>query len=184
MTETIEQLSESIAKKYKDSQKRVDLVINQNLLLCLYDLGKKISIAHSKITNEPKFYVQLSNLLSTRIKSLEIIKAENLALYEKFYNLYQQYYSQFPFDYEKAMDGTFITDSLYRIISIPWSFHVLILNKCRDVHEAFFYVEETYYCGWTREQLFQHLKKNSYKDPHYKADTTGRSFFNDIQKRK
>ena len=177
MKQAIKILSESIEKKYNDSREQVLLRLNHLMNLCFYDLGKKLSESRKKTEHDSEFYETLSNELIRKTHRKLIFSVDSLKDYEHFYDLYQNYYSYVPFDYNKAMDGTFVGESLYKIISLPWSFNKRIINKCKDVHEAFFYVEEAYYCDWTEKELIEHIEKNSYKDPNYKVDTTGRSIF-------
>ena len=175
MQETINKLSESIKEKYLISRKNALHDLNRKLMLCLYDLGKRISESHSNKEHDSKFYEILSNALLEKMGKNRTFTVQNLKNLEAFYNLYQNYYSQFPFDYEKAMRGEFIPLSFYQIISLPWSFHKLIMRQCKDVHEALFYIEEAYFCKWDEQELVNHLEKNSFKDPNYKVDTTSRS---------
>lgn len=177
MNQAIKELSVSIEKKFRDSQNRVWSVINLNVVTCFYDFGKRISEHHSKFIDKDDYFECLSDELSSTTGQSLIFSVHSLKLFERFYNLYQQYYSKFPFDYEKAMNGYFIPESFDHIISLPWSFNELIVIKCSDVEEAFFYVEEAYYCKWTKKQLIENLEKNSYKDPNYVVNPEGRSLF-------
>ena len=177
MNQAIKKFGESIDKKFRDSQNRVWSVINLNVVMCFYDLGRRISDHHSKFIDQADYFKCLSDELVSTTGQQLIFSVDSLKLFEKFYNLYQQYYSKFPFDYEKAMNGYFIPESFDHIISLPWSLNELIVKKCSDVEEAFFYVEEAYFGKWTKKQLIENLEKNSYKDPNYIVNTEGRSLF-------
>ena len=157
MKKTIEKLSESIRNKYVDSRTKALLCQNQILMLCFYDLGKKISESSSETEHNSNFYEVLSNELIEKLGKNPTFSQSNLKDLETFYLLYQNYYSQFPFEYEKAMNEGFITESFYHIISLPWSFHKHIIQKCKNVHEAFFYVDEAYYGKWSEKELIKHL---------------------------
>ena len=165
----------------KETIKKLSLDLNQRLMLCFYDLGRRISQSRQTLEHDSEFYRTLSEELLEKMGENGTFTVQNLKDLETFYNLYQNYFSEFPFDYKKAMSGEFIPLSLYEIICLPWAFHKMIIYKCDDVHEAFFYVEETYFCKWDEHELTYHLQNNSFEDPNYKVDTTSRSFFGLLQ---
>ena len=43
---------------------------------------------------------------------------------------------------------------LYSIFQIPWGHHVCIINKCKSIPEAVFYVQKTIKNGWSRADRY------------------------------
>ncbi|MDR3297378.1 MAG: PDDEXK nuclease domain-containing protein [Prevotellaceae bacterium] len=49
------------------------------------------------------------------------------------------------------------------IFQIPWFHHVLLISKCKSVHEALFYVSKTLENGWSRAMLMNFLDTSLYQ---------------------
>lgn len=47
---------------------------------------------------------------------------------------------------------------------VPWGHHIEILQSCKDVKEALFYVEKTIQNNWSRAMLSHSIAANFYKD--------------------
>ena len=45
---------------------------------------------------------------------------------------------------------------------VPWMHHVLIMQKCKTVHEALFYVRQTIGKGWSRSALDDNIRADLY----------------------
>ena len=52
----------------------------------------------------------------------------------------------------------------YFLGMIPWGHHIEILQSCKDVKEAVFYIEKTIQNNWSRAMLSHALAANFYKD--------------------
>ena len=50
-----------------------------------------------------------------------------------------------------------------QLTSIPWAHHRYIMDKCKDVDEALFYVYKTIENNWSRSVLLNFLDSNLYK---------------------
>ena len=48
------------------------------------------------------------------------------------------------------------------IFLIPWGHQKYIIDKCKDVHEALFYVQKTIKNGWSRAILMNFIDANLY----------------------
>jgi len=46
---------------------------------------------------------------------------------------------------------------------IPWGHHVCIINRCKSVHEALFYVQKTIKNGWSRAMLMNFIEADLYQ---------------------
>ena len=49
------------------------------------------------------------------------------------------------------------------IFQIPWGHHVQIINKCKSIHEALFYVQKTIKNGWSRAMLMNFMEADLYQ---------------------
>ncbi len=45
---------------------------------------------------------------------------------------------------------------------VPWGHHIKIFSKCKSIDEAFFYIIQTIANNWSRDELEQEIKSDSY----------------------
>ena len=50
-----------------------------------------------------------------------------------------------------------------KLFSIPWGHHRNIIDKCKDVNKALFYIEQTYENNWSRDVLNNFLDTNLFE---------------------
>jgi predicted nuclease of restriction endonuclease-like (RecB) superfamily len=51
-----------------------------------------------------------------------------------------------------------------KLFLIPWGHHVYIINKCKSVSEALFYIQKTIKNGWSRAMLMNFMEAGLYKN--------------------
>jgi len=54
-------------------------------------------------------------------------------------------------------------EDVHPIFLIPWGHHVSIIDKCKSVHEALFYVQKTIENGWSRAMLLNFMDLDLYQ---------------------
>ena len=69
---------------------------------------------------------------------------------EKFYLLYKDKLLFFP-------------QLVGQLFSVPWANHRYIIDKCKKVDEALFFVNEVHKNNWSRDVLLNFLDTNLYK---------------------
>ena len=63
-----------------------------------------------------------------------------------------------------AIDGSPALPFPYFLGMVPWGHHIEILQSCKDVKEAVFYVEKTIQNNWSRAMLSHAIAGGFYKD--------------------
>lgn len=51
-------------------------------------------------------------------------------------------------------------------ILIPWSHHIMLMQKCKSIEEAFFYINKVIEFSWSRETLRENIKDDLFKKQH------------------
>jgi len=132
---------------YKYSKARLDSVIKANaeMINLFFELGKEISNSPFKESDGSNYYNKISKEFLDVISNPLGLSPENIRNMEKFYLLYK----------DKI-------DNLPGLFTIPWHYHISILNKCKETDEALFYINKIYENDWDEEELNFYLDYNLY----------------------
>ena len=140
----------SLSKKYRQAQIKAAVKINAELIAFYFELGKEISRSSFRIQYGNKFYDNLSKELTSNLNDAKGFSPRNLRYIEKFYTLYKSSIQNLP-------------QLVAQLTSIPWAHHRYIIDKCKDVNKALFFVEKTIENNWSRSVLLNFLDTNLYE---------------------
>ena len=139
-----------ISKKYKQAQIKAAISVNSEMLKFYFELGKEIANNSFKATYGSKFYDSLSKELISNLPNIKGLSPKNLRYMEKFYNLYADNIPNFP-------------QLVGQLFSIPWGHHRCIIDKCKDVDKALFFVRKIYENNWSRDVLLNFISTDLYE---------------------
>lgn len=128
ITKEFKKWVKDLSVKYKKSQIKAAMKVNSEMLSFYYELGKEISLTSYKATYGSKFYENLSKELIDNIPDVTGLSPRNLRYIESFYYLYKDKIEIVP-------------QLVAKLFSIPWGHHRNIIDKCKDVNKALFYIE-------------------------------------------
>ena len=140
----------SISAKYKQSQIKAAIKVNTEMLSFYFELGKEISSTSYKAEYGSKFYDNLSKELINNLPNVTGLSPVNIRYMERFYLLYEDKIQIFP-------------QLVEELFSIPWGHHRYIIDKCKNVDEALFFVNEVKENNWSRDVLLNFLDTNLFK---------------------
>ena len=140
----------SISAKYKQSQIKAAIKVNSEMLSFYFELGKEISNTSFKATYGSKFYDNLSKELISNLPNVRGLSPRNLRYVGYFYLLYKDKVQILP-------------QVVAQLFSIPWGHHRYIIDKCKDVEEALFFVNKILENNWSRDVLLNFLDTDLYK---------------------
>ena len=140
----------SLSKKYRQAQIKAAIRVNSEMLAFYYYLGEEISLTPFKNTYGSYFFENLSKELTKKLPDAKGLSPKNLRYMEKFYTLYKDKVQIFP-------------QLVGQLFSVPWNHHRYIIDKCKDVNKALFYVEKTIENNWSRSVLLNFLDTNLYE---------------------
>ena len=132
---------------YKFEKSRIDSMIklNTDMITLFFELGKEISNSTFKESGGPNYYDRISKDFLNKISSPLGLTPENIENMEKFYLLYKD-----------------VIDNSPELFTTTWSYHISILNKCKETDEALFYVNKIYENDWDEEELNFYLNFDLY----------------------
>lgn len=120
------------------------------MLKFYFELGKEIANNSFKATYGSKFYDSLSKELISNLPNIKGLSPKNLRYMEKFYNLYADNIPNFP-------------QLVGQLFSIPWGHHRCIIDKCKDVDKALFFVRKIHENNWSRDVLLNFISTDLYE---------------------
>ena len=145
-----------------NSQQKVALSVNKELIVLYWNIGKMIFENQSLLERRNNYIEQLSNDIKSEFPMLSGFSRSNLFNIRKFYNFYSEIsVQQLVGLNEKNLIQQAV--GLNELVLIPWGHHVLILEKTKTTEEAFFYINETIKNNWSRSILAIQLKQNLFE---------------------
>ena len=167
--------------RIRQSQFRAMIKVNDEMLRLYWDLGHDIVVRQMDAVWGSGFYKNLSKELKDEFPNMQGFSVTNLKYCKYFYQFYSQdaQIRQQLVDEIRPQIGSesqmaenkkdiirqqpvdeFRTNPLFLI---PWGHHVSIIDKCKSVHEALFYVQKTIKNGWSRAMLLNFMDVDLYQ---------------------
>ncbi|MBC8155993.1 MAG: DUF1016 domain-containing protein [Bacteroidetes bacterium] len=167
-TDQYSSLLSDISSQILQSRYRAARMVNRELLLLYFAVGKRLS---GKITAEKwgsKVVEQLSADLQKQLPGLRGFSYRNLKNMRQFADVYDQLIGQTS---SAQLEGV----ELNVFLSLGFSHHILLLNRCGDLPERIFYMQKAVANQWTHEMLDWQIKAKTYQKqgllPNNFADT-------------
>ena len=140
----------NISEKYKQAQIKAAISVNSEMLKFYFELGKEIANNSFKATYGSRFYDSLSNELISNLPNVKGLSVINLRYMERFYLMYKNSISNVP-------------QLVEELFSIPWGHHRCIIDKCKNVGKALFFVRKTHENNWSRDVLLNFISTDLYE---------------------
>lgn len=151
-----------IKKQIASSQQKAALSVNKELILLYWNIGKMIFENQSLLEGRNNFIDQLANDIKSEFPFASGFSRTNLFNIRRFYS----FYLNFPVQQLVGLEENSLiqqTVGLNLLTEIPWSHHVLIIEKTTTKEEALFYLNETKNNNWSRSILSLQLKQNLFE---------------------
>lgn len=150
VTENFKEWVAEITKDYRRAQIKASIRVNSELLSFYFELGHQIHEAAFKKQYGSSFYEILSQELTSLLKESHGFSPRTLRYCEKFYILYKD-------------ESKILQQLVAQLSFVPWGHHCIITDKCKNVEEALFYVNETIKNNWSRSILRHFMDTNLYE---------------------
>lgn len=169
---------EDLSVRYRQSQIKAAVRVNQELLKYYWELGRDIKEMHveerwgQSVIKNLSVDLQLKNPNSTGLSRTNIYYAK------KFYLLYSQYLKVVPqvvgqLENGKAQQAVKDSPEIVpqpvgqleeMLFSIPWGHHRYLIDRYgTEPAKAFFYVKKTMQEGWSRDVLLNFMDSGLYE---------------------
>lgn len=167
--------------RIRQSQIKAMIKVNDEMLCLYWDLGHDIVIRQMDAVWGSGFYKKLSKELKAEFPNMQGFSITNLNYCKRFYQFYandaklrQQIGNAIHPQVEGKLqisenkesitypqfEGEFKINPLF---SIPWGHHKNIIDRCKSVQEALFYVQKTIKNGWSRAVLMNFIEAGLYQ---------------------
>lgn len=158
----------TLSSRYRKSQIKAALKVNDEMLHFYYDLGKDIVSMKAESKWGSGFMKNLSSDLKEENPEATCFSPTNLLYMKNFYLLYQSYLENAPQVEEKREDTAFAQQLVEQIaadiFSIPWGHHTILIDKFKkEPKKALFFVHQTVENGWSRDTLLNFISTDLYE---------------------
>jgi len=171
----------NLKARIRQSQIKAMIKVNDEMLRLYWDLGHDIVVRQMDAVWGSGFYKNLSKELKDEFPDMQGFSVTNLKYCKYFYQFYSQdkqirqqlagvIRPQLGDELQMAEnESNIIRPQLgdeFRInplFLIPWGHQKRIIDKCKSVHEALFYVQKTIENGWSRAMLLNFIDVDLYQ---------------------
>jgi predicted nuclease of restriction endonuclease-like (RecB) superfamily len=147
-----------IVKKIRESQLRVSLNVNAELLQLYWSIGNSILHVQRSLGWGQKVIDKLSKDILKEFPDSKGFSVRNL----KYMRAFAEAYPDFPIVQVPLAqsESEFVQVSLAQI---TWYHHITLLSKVKDLTERVFYIEETAKNGWSRDVMIFQIQNRLYE---------------------
>jgi predicted nuclease of restriction endonuclease-like (RecB) superfamily len=166
--------------RIRQSQIKAAVRVNKEMLSLYWSMGQDIVALQMESTWGTGFFDKLSRDLRSEFPDMEGFSTTNLKYCKYFYQFYSQDVPirqqlvdvirpqvgdelQTP-ENKKITIRPQLGDELQinPLFSIPWGHHKAIIDKCKSINQALFYVQKTIQNNWSRVVLLNFIKDDLY----------------------
>ena len=140
----------SLSKQFRQSQIKASIHVNSELLQFYFNLGEEITKSAFKTQYGSSFYDNLSAELASQMPDVRGLSPKNLRYIEKFYTMYKPSILKFP-------------QLVGQLFLVPWGHHRYLIDKCKDIDKALFYIKKTIDNNWSRSTLLNFIDSCLYE---------------------
>ena len=167
-----------LSSRYRRSQIKAAVRVNEEMLHFYWELGKEISEKKAESRWGSGFMKNLSRDLKELNPDSTCFSQTNLLYMKNFYLLYQPY-TEFTPQLEEQIEEDKNAPQVEEQITItqqvveqirndlfllPWGHHKLLIDRCKDnLQKALFFLHQTIVNGWSRNVLLNFLDSDLYE---------------------
>lgn len=136
-----------IKNKVRQVQIKAAITVNEHLLKFYWELGHDIVDKQKNTPWGNGFIIQLSKDLMGEFPNIKGFSPRNL-----------QYIRQWVMFWNK--EPSIALQVVAQLTQVPWGHNQIIINKCKAVQEALYYIKNTVEYGWSRSVLTHQIESN------------------------
>jgi len=158
---------ESLKNKFRSSQIKASIKVNTTLLEFYWDLGEQIVQKQQEYKWGSGFLEKLSRDLSAEFPDVKGFSYTNVKNIRQWFVFWQQLVGELKTTKSQQLVGESSVDKTKQIVSqilmIPWGHNIAIIQKCKKIDEAIYYVQNTLKNGISRSVLVHQIESNLYE---------------------
>ena len=145
---------QSLKNRIQQSQIKAAIQVNNELLRLYWQMGKDIVEKQEQAKWGDGFLQTLSTDLCEMFPTMKGFSEINLKWMRQWYLFYNQ---------QDIIGKQLVSQLEISLFSVPWGHHIMIMQRCKDIQEAIFYVYKTIENHWSRSILVHQMELNLYK---------------------
>lgn len=175
---------QELKRRYQAAQIKAAVKVNSEQLLFNWQLGRDLVIRRAEEKWGKGVVEQVSLDMQAAFPGVKGFSARNLWFMKQWYSFYasnsenkvlleeltghinigsqklKQLASEIQDEKLKQVDSEFAFPVAFAYV--PWMHHVLIMQKCKSIREALFYIQKTITEGWSRNTLDNCIRADYY----------------------
>ena len=140
--------------RIRQSQIKAAVKVNSELLRLYWQMGSEIVEKQKNAHWGDGFLKQLSNDLMSDFPDIKGFEVRNLRRMKQWFLTYCQ---------TDTIRTQVVPELQESFFSIPWGHHILIMQRCKDINKAVFYIQQTLENNWSRNVLDWQIDSNLYE---------------------
>ena len=140
--------------RIRQSQIKAAVKVNTELLRLYWQMGSEIVEKQKNAHWGDGFLKQLSKDLMSDFPDMKGLSYRNLRAIKQWFLFYNESFTKWQ-QVAAILVNTFF--------SIPWGHHILIIQKCKNIDTALFYIQQTVENNWSRNVLDWQIDSNLYE---------------------
>lgn len=140
----------NLKQKVRNTQLKAVVAVNRELLDFYWELGAEIVSKQTETHWGSKFLPQVSIDLMAEFPEMKGFSLSNLKYIKQWYLFYSR-------------NGEISQQAVGQITQIPWGHNIAIISKCKNIEEAFYYVQSTITQNWSRSVLVHQIESGLYQ---------------------
>ncbi|WP_311325561.1 PDDEXK nuclease domain-containing protein [Capnocytophaga sputigena] len=145
---------QSLKGRIQQSQIKAAIQVNSELLSLYWQMEKDIVEKQAQAKWGDGFLQTLSADLSKMFPTIKGFSYRNLKSMRQWYLFYNQ---------QNRIGKQLVSQLEVSLFSVPWGHHLMIMQRCKDIQEAIFYVYKTIENHWSRSVLEHQIELNLYE---------------------
>lgn len=146
--------------RIRQSQIKAAVKVNTELLHLYWQMGSDIVEKQKNAQWGDGFLKQLSQDLMEEFPEMKGFSQRNLERIRKWYLFYNE---EYLFTAQVVSQIEAISEMQNDFFSVPWGHHILIMQRCKEMNKALFYIKETVENNWSRTVLDWQIDSNLYE---------------------
>jgi predicted nuclease of restriction endonuclease-like (RecB) superfamily len=167
-----------IKLRYRNSQIKASLKVNDELLKFYWSLGRDIVAMHADSRYGSTFFDTLSMDMRREFPNQKGFSSTNLKYIKRWYSFYNrgvEILHQVGEEFTNANRQQVVDESEMPVnfALVPWGHHIEIFTHAASIEEAVFYVHQAAENNWSRSYLQEMIKRQLYQ---HAGNTTVNNF--------
>ncbi len=164
MLNTYDYILNSLKESIKQARQKTSIVVNEQLLLLYWEIGKTILDQQAAEGWGTKVIKRLANDLRSEFPDMKGLSERNLKYMRAFAETYPDQIVQVP-PAQIGKGGKQAMDSKVQVplAQLTWYHHITLLEKVKDEKQRLFYIHKTVENGWSRNVMLTQIESELYK---------------------